>query len=77
MKMTYITPKIELHLIDIEKSILAGSVVRGISGGPTTTEGKTLPSLVGETDDDTDPYGGHGVGTGNSGNRANTGLWDD
>ena len=50
---------------------------RNVDGGPTAP-GQGLPGTVGETDEDTDPYGGHGQGTGGGGNRGKEwNLWED
>ena len=50
---------------------------RNLGGG--VTEGDDgLPISVGETSSTTDPYGGHGQGSGGSGSRAKSGMiWDE
>ena len=47
-------------------------------GGGVTEGGDGLPNTVGETGDNTDPYAGHGQGSGGSGSRAKSGMiWDE
>lgn len=60
-------------------SIIKPEEGRGVDGGPTVTgDGVDLPGSVGETNENTDPYGGHGSGTGQGGNRSKSGMiWDE
>lgn len=80
MKLIYLQPEIEMFSSYSEGSLMAATLdsKRQIGGGPTD-EG--MPSVVGEIeedDDETDPYGGHGVGTGGGGNRSKSGMiWDE
>ena len=78
MKMTYIKPEaLTVSVMHFESLLLSQSEnPRGVEGG--VTEGSDgLPGNVGETDGETDPYDGHGQGSGGGGNRSKGGLWDD
>ena len=67
MKKTYIIPA-TISLGTFFCEVICDS--RMISGGPTNTGGLDLPTTVGETDGELDPYDDHGQGNGGSGNRA-------
>ena len=73
MKKEYKTPML-LETEITETSMICDS--RTVGGAPVENEG--FPSTVGEylDEDDQDPYGGHGQGTGGGGNRA-PGRWGD
>jgi len=76
MKRKYIAP--ETLQTTCYDSIVMGAAspdaTRNVGGGPTEDG---LPSVVGETDGVTDPYGGHGQGSGGAGNRGKEfDLWD-
>lgn len=78
MKRKYLTP--ETFQTTCYGEVVMGAASpdsgRNVGGGPTDEGG--LPGVVGETDDDTDPYGGHGQGSGGGGNRAKGfDMWDD
>jgi hypothetical protein len=81
MKMTYKKP--ETLLIFPYGQIVMNSVSgdRGTGGGPTDKtdqDGDPLPTTVGETDGQTDPFAGHGQNTGGQGTRAKSGMiWDE
>lgn len=86
MKMIYLKPLTEvLASCYSESPLMANSFEdsdseRGIGGGVTNTGGGgvDLPVEAGETDGNTDPYGGKGSGTGGDGNRSKTGMiWDE
>ena len=83
MKMTYIKPEaLTVTVMHFESLLLSASETgRGTGGGPTESEGQDgtpLPTTVGETDGETDPYSGHGQGTGGGGNRSKSGMiWDE
>lgn len=68
MKKTYIIPA-TISLGSLFCEVICDSL-RMTSGGPTNTGGLDLPTTVGETDGELDPYDDHGQGTGGSGNRA-------
>ncbi len=75
MKRIYIKPQTDCvtYYGDVVMDSSSDSA-RNVGGGPTE-EG--IPTVVGETGDDTDPYGGHGQGTGGGGNRGKEfDLWD-
>ena len=78
MKKHYLKPDSTVIVINFtEGHMLSDSETkRNVDGGPTDDG---LPGTVGETDEDTNPYGGHGQGSGGSGNRGKIGggLWDD
>ena len=78
MKRIYIKPETLLILPygQIVMEVTSGAP-REIEGGPTSgSDG--LPGTVGETGDDSDPYGDHGQGEGGSGNRSKSGMiWDE
>ena len=78
MKKHYFKPDSTVIVINFtEGHMLSDSETkRNVGGGPTDD---SLPGTVGETDEDTDPYGGHGQGSGGDGNRGKIGggLWDD
>lgn len=80
MKMTYIKPEaLTVTVMHFESLLLSQSETpRGTAGDPTNNG---LPTTVGETDGETNPYGddegNHGQGTGGGGNRSKGGLWDD
>ena len=77
MKKCYMKPECAVIAISFTEShMLSDSeTARNVDGGPT---GEGLPGTVGETDDDTDPYSGHGQGSGGGGNRSKWGnLWND
>ena len=67
MKKTYIIPA-TISLGSLFCEVICDS--RMTSGGPTNTGGLDLPTTVGETDGELDPYDDHGQGNGGSGNRA-------
>ena len=88
MKLIYLQPVTEvITSCYAETPLMANSILtpesdneRGIGGGPTNTGGggTNLPVDAGETDGNTDPYGGKGSGTGGDGNRSKTGMiWDE
>ena len=84
MKQTYIQPLTEVVGVVMGSMIAASPVeesYRNIGGGPTEDGGLTLPTAVGETDGEVDPYSSRGQGSGGSGNRSKGGgmwdLWDD
>ena len=81
MKKIYLKPETEVIAYRYQESLLqtASPVsMRNVGGGPTEADGKTIPGIVGETDADTDPYAGHGQGSGGAGNRAKGfGAWDE
>lgn len=66
MKKVYKKPLVKVKSVTYHQPLL-GESDRSTAGGPND-EG--LPSGVGETGDDTDPYGGHGQGSGGGGNRS-------
>ena len=78
MKKCYMKPECCQFLTETGSHLLADSTIdstRNVGGGPT---GDGLPGTVGETDGETDPYEGHGQGSGGAGNRSKWGnLWDD
>lgn len=80
MKMTYVKPEtLAVAVMHFESLLLSQSETgRGTAGGPTEDG---LPTTVGETDGETNPFGDekgdHGQGSGGSGNRAKSSLWDD
>lgn len=81
MKKHYMKPESFQFSIDKGCYLLADSIESGrfVDGDPTNTgDGVNIPGVVGETDENTDPYGGHGQGSGGNGNRSKYGnLWDD
>lgn len=81
MKMTYKKPEtLAVAVMHFESLLLSQSETgRSMAGGPTEDG---LPSTVGETDGETNPFGddegGHGQGSGGSGNRSKSGMiWDE
>ena len=75
MKKHYVNPLIELFSMDHAENMLSNSDNGREAGSGPTTDG--LPIPIGETDDETDPYGGHGQGDGGGGNRGKEfDLWD-
>ena len=86
MKMTYIKPEaLTVTVMHFESLLLSQSETpRGTAGDPTNNG---LPTTVGETDGETNPYGdeegNHGQGGsssigGGSGNRSKSGMiWDE
>ena len=83
MKRIYLKPDtISVSLVEISW-LMANSPTRGIGGGPTEDEGTKLPTVVGETDGNIDPFSdsngkGRGQGTDGGGTRSKeAGLWDD
>ena len=78
MRRIYLKPETEITTYYGDVVMAAASPGRYTDGGPTDTgDGPNLPGTVGETDDDTDPYGGHGQGSGGGGNRAKEwDMWD-
>ena len=87
MKMTYKKPEVlAVTVMHFESLLLSQSETgRGTAGGPTERtgqDGAPLPTTVGETDGETNPFGDsegdHGQGAGNSGNRAKSSMiWDE
>ena len=77
MKMTYVKPEaLTVTVMHFESLLLTDSETPREVGGDPTNNG--LPTTTGETDGETDPYSGHGQGTGGSGNRAKgVNLWDE
>ena len=78
MKRIYIKPEMVAVTCKMESVMLSKSESqRNIGGGPVDVkDGKILPpSVMDYNDPDIDPYGGHGQGTGGSGNRSKD--WDD
>ena len=74
MKRNYLTPETYITHCYGDIVMEAASPGREVGGGPTQDG---LPGTVGETDGETDPYGGHGQGSGGSGNRAKEwDMWD-
>lgn len=81
MKMTYIKPEtLAAAVMHFESLLLSQSETpRGVEGDPTNNG---LPTTVGETDGNTNPYGDeegdHGQGSGGGGNRSKSGMiWDE
>lgn len=77
MKRKYLTPETFQTTCygDVVMGAASPDSDRNVGGGPTDDG---LPGTVGETDGETDPYGGHGQGSGGGGNRAKGfDLWDD
>lgn len=77
MKRKYLTP--ETYITHCYGDFVMGAASpdsgRVVDGDPTQNNG--LPGTVGETDGETDPYGGHGQGEGGGGNRAKEwDMWD-
>ena len=75
MKLIYLQPQTEVFSSYSEGSLMAATVEsdRNVSGADGT-----LPGAVGETDGETDPYDGHGQGSGGGGNRSKAStIWDD
>ena len=70
MKRKYLTPEtIKVTFYGkIVMSAASPDSERNVGGGPSEDEG--FPTTVGETEEGTDPYGGHGQGSGGSGNRS-------
>ena len=81
MKKIYLRPETELIVYRYQESLLqtaSPTNLRNVGGGPSEADGTRLPTVVGETDDDTDPFAGMGQGTGGGGNRAKGfGAWDE
>ena len=79
MKKTYQQPESILMIVGHKESFLASSPnpTRRIDFIPENTYGKELPGIVGETSAEIDAYCGRGQGKNGSGNRTNSGLWDD
>ena len=77
MRKEYLKPHVKVSTLKYELSLLAGT--RGVDGDVTHTgTGKDLPGTVGETGGDTDPYAGHGSGTGGGGNRSKAyNVWEN
>ena len=77
MKKCYMKPECAVIALGFTEShMLTDSESTRNVGGEPTNQG--LPGTVGETDENTDPYGGHGQGSGGNGNRSKYGnLWDD
>jgi hypothetical protein len=78
MKIVYMKPEVEVITLSHREQLLADSY-RVVDGGPTNTGGggSNLPGTVGETDGETDPFDGHGQGSGGSGTRAKSwNAWD-
>lgn len=77
MKKYYIQPE-TLVILTPELPILAGASDpdRSVGGGPSETDGKTIPNGIGVTDGVLDPFGGMGQTGGNS-TRVNESLWED
>ena len=78
MKKKYLKPFSVVYSMECtEGQLLSESQsARNIGGGPT---GEGMPGTVGETDGDTDPYGGHGQGNGGGGSRGkdDSDPWDE
>ena len=73
MKKTYLKPNTKLHVVTSRIPLL-GDSDRSAAGDPTNNG---LPTGIGETGEDTDPFGGHGQGSGGDGTRAKGfGGWD-
>ena len=73
MKKNYLSPSVKTHVMSCRIPLL-GDSDRSHAGGPAD-EG--VPSAIGETGAGTDPYGGHGQGSGGGGNRAKCfNAWD-
>ena len=78
MKRIYIKPEMVAMTCYIESVMLSKSESpREIAGGPYDDAGeKPLgPGVMDYNNPDIDPYGGHGQGSGGSGNRSKD--WDD
>ena len=75
MKKNYKKPIVKIHVMTCRIPLLVESDPdRSHAGGPAD-EG--VPSAIGETGEGTDPYGGHGQGSGGGGNRAKGfSAWD-
>ena len=78
MKKIYLRPETELIVYRYQENLLqtaSPTNLRNVGGGPSD-EG--IPTVVGETEEDTDPFAGHGQGSGGGGNRAKGfGAWDE
>ena len=88
MKMVYKKPEVlAVTVMHFESLLLSQSETgRGTAGGPTERtgqDGAPLPTTVGETDGETNPFGdqngnNHGQGSAYSGNRSKSGMiWDE
>ncbi len=79
MKKIYFAPSTMVMTISHEANLLSASnEIEGdhqVTGDPTNDTNNPLTPGTGETSTDTNPFGGHGSGTGGSGNRAK--MWDD
>ena len=78
MKRKYLTPE-TFQVTYFGQIVMSAASPREAGGGPTDPEdgGTALPGVIGETEDGTDPYGGHGQGSGGGGNRSKgNDLWD-
>ena len=74
MKKTYQAPETMLCVVIKEQAILTGSESsRAAEGTPTTQNGGSLPKGVGETENNPDPFGGHGQ----DGNTTRAKKWTD
>ena len=77
MKKIYQQPESILITIAHKEPFLAGSPQGRFAGGnPTVVDGKKIPTFIGETAEGVDPFCKKGQGSGGSGNRSNSGLWD-
>jgi len=77
MKKCYMKPDCAVTAVNFAESYMLtdSESARNVGGDPTN---QGLPGTVGETDENTDPYHGHGQGSGGAGNRSKWGnLWDD
>ena len=78
MRRIYLKPETEIttYFGDVVMGAASPDSGREVDGGVTDNPGG-MPGTVGETDGDTDLYGGHGQGSGGGGNRAKEwDMWD-
>ena len=78
MKKIYQQPETILIVMSTDVALAGASTDPGryAGGGPTVVDGKQIGSFIGETAEGIDPFCGKGQGSGGSGNRSNSGLWD-
>lgn len=77
MKKEYLKPHIKVSALMYELSLLDGT---RSTGGGVVNPGDDGPSVnpgINETGEGTDPYAGHGSGTGGGGNRSKSyNVWE-
>lgn len=78
MKKIYQQPETILIVVAHKEPFMSASTDPGryAGGDPTVVDGKKIPTFIGETAEGIDPFCGKGQGSGGSGNRSNSGLWD-